>query len=245
MTRIDVRCVFDARTEGYARHMWAAAQRLANHPDMLAFHQHAPPPDRTSSWAHGEGLRGAMACCDGNDAINLVADSDTVVLKRGWDDDVRRVLVNFHCFGTTFMPVGGFGAGNEPTQMYKGKPTFTWVALRPGTRWSGCDPQREHTTLKVDTQALAELYGIPRGWELLRDVGWRLPGFLNDNGLTGFGMGRCRKALTGLSDYHEEFELMGQPFVAHQRGSCRIPYMTDPRSREFYEACDRWVKAPT
>jgi hypothetical protein len=48
--------------------------------------------------------------------------------------------------------------------------------------------------------------------------------------------------LKGLSDYHEEYHIeRGVPFVAHQRGSMRHVYRSDPMSVAFYAAIDRHI----
>ena len=95
--KINVHCVFDETTKNYAEYMCKVALQLANQPTQLSFFSHKPRDERRSSWTHGSGLISALTMCDRSTDINVIADSDTVLLKRGWDIDVYHVLKQYHC----------------------------------------------------------------------------------------------------------------------------------------------------
>lgn len=242
LRKINVRCVFDEQTKSYAEFAGKTAKKLAAHPELLTFTQHTPTDKRRGSWGHGQGLVEALSYCGNVEDINVMADSDTVLLRRGWDDVVREVLRTHHCFGTTFMNMGGFGTVNTSKYTYKNTPTFTWIALGPRLPWNELDPRREPTDMLIQDEEQAKLYGLTMGQTLLRDVGWRLPKFLQDHKLSAAGLKRGRVVLKGLSEYNEEFHLMpGDPFVAHQRGSNKHKFRSEPHSKAFYECCERWL----
>lgn len=241
MKQIYVHTVIDKNTSPYAERMTRIARELAKNPNDVIFSHWTAGP-QGSSWGHGEGLQRAFSSVSTRPGIHVIADSDTVLLKRGWDDDVRKQLQDVHCFGVAYDAIGSFSAGPGPVQTYKSAPNLTWLAFDSASAaWQLFEPQRADGNLEL-SPVLQRLYGLRPGDQLLRDVGWQLPMFLFIHQLKSRNLDRKREVLQGLSEYHEEFHLNGEPFVAHQRGSSKHQFMSEPHSRPFYLACDRWLE---
>lgn len=240
---ITVHTVADAQTLPYATKMKEVAKDLALKQQFIDFRFYEKPSARTSSWGHGDGLRLVFSMLPHDGRINVIADSDTCVLSTGWDLMVRNVLIvrKVHCFGPAYADIGEFGAGDGPVQTYKGTPNLTWVALHPDVDWTSFDPQREDDTMEISTPEMSQTFGLPVGHTLLRDVGWQLPMFLRDRGLTSLALDRERKVLKDLPDYNEEWSFENVPFLAHQRGSSKHPFMSEPHSGPFYRRIDDHV----
>lgn len=245
MKKITIHCVSSPQTAEYANRMFYIAQKLALHPQLLTMRTHESGR-QGSSRGHAEGLIDVFKSID-DEGIHVIADSDTVLLRRGWDDDTRRMLAprllgeGWDFFGTAYDLKGSFSAGSGPVQAYKQCPTFTWLALDgDATRWQAFDPRPTEGTLPIRDALTAHIYGLDIGDELLRDVGWRLPEYMAMRKWATLERGRA--VLAGLSEYNEEFHLDGKPFVAHQRGSSKHRFMSDPHSRPFYETCQLYLE---
>jgi hypothetical protein len=238
---IYVHVVLDKGTLPYAQRMLRVAREQASDPGFTACTWQAG--SRGSSWGHGEGLQQAFtSVATKPPGIHVIADSDTVLLKRNWDVDIRKQLEDVHCFGAAYDRIGSFSAGDGPSQTYKTCPNLTWLAFDSASApWHLFDPQRAETELEL-SPTLEQLYGLRPGDRLLRDVGWQLPMFLYVHQLKSRCLDRKREVLRSLPEYHEEWHLGTDPFLAHQRGSSKHPFMSDPHSRPFYMACDRWLE---
>lgn len=255
----------DEVTLGYARFMWETMLNLARNPDRLKLTIHCmsdPTPVRTAaaSWrsvndvrhpGSGRGSTGHGICVNdalsmtGDGDIHVIADSDTVVLARGWDTCVERVLEYNSCFGVRYEDPGGFSSGNSHIQTYKWCPNFVWIALSGKHDWRDLDAlPRKDQNVKITTLSLGSIYNLPVGYEVLCDVGWKLPEYLYLNKLWYTGLEQLKPTgpratvLKGLSDYHEEYHVDGVPFVAHHRGSMRHAYRQSEISKLFYAAVD-------
>ena len=197
---------------------------------------------------HAAGLNAAFSRTGTSDVINIIADSDTVMLKRGWDVFVAEKLRNFGVIGTCYEDIGGFSSGSTNVQTYKELPNLTWLALAPRYDFSefDCDPGK-HRNIQIDSAALASLYNLPVGYELVRDVGWKLPQYLQDNGISCRAFKQVKptseavKAVKSGNDYNEEYQWDGEPILAHQRGSHRHAFRTSEVSSAFYQACEAYL----
>jgi hypothetical protein len=266
---IHVHTQVDKSTVAYAKFMWETMLALAAHPDQLTITVHAMGPaaaDRSRDWIkHGtavvvpgrkndalHGSYGHAACImsalkmSGNGEIHIVADSDTVVIAKGWDNYIRNRLVNDNIgmIGTTYEDLGGFSSGGSTVQTYKKKPTFTWAALQPMHNWRDLDvlPNKAHK-IAINTPLLSEIYGLPQGYSVFGEAAYQIPQYLYNNKLTHEGWRQLKPTkdgivLKGLSDYHEEYHAENIPFVVHHRGSLRHAYRGDRISRQFYAAVD-------
>lgn len=179
--------------------------------------------------------------------INVFADSDTVILMKNWDYVLVNLLKYNGIVGTTFERIGGFCSGSGTSQMYKGKPSITWMALSPEYYWKEMDlmPNME-STIPIETEEQSEIFELPIGYTLLRDTGWKLPMFLHENKIPYLGFDHVAPgdphslALKGCENYNEEYQVDGEPFVGHQRGSRKHTFRQSPLSSTFYNACEKY-----
>lgn len=145
--------------------------------------------------------------------------------------------------GTQYEKYNGFSSGNSNIQQYKGKPTLTWLAFRHGFIPIGLSalPSKDFT-LPINDDLSSRIYGLPVGFQLLRDTGWEIPQFIHKNNLKFQVLENVKpsssnaKVLKGLSPYHDEFHLGKDPFLVHQRGSMTHLFYKDPLSKDFYAA---------
>lgn len=272
---IHVHTQVDKSTVPYAQFMWQTMLELANHPGSLKITVHCMGPkahDRAQKWVtqgeaviiqtpasiSHEGSTGHGACImdalkhTGDGAIHIIADSDTVVVARGWDDYVRFKLLNekLGIIGTTYEDPGGFSSGKNTVQTYKKVPSVTWCALTPMHDWRTLDvmPNKGHQ-IGITTETLSKIYNLPIGFSVFGEVGWQLPQYIYDNDLTYEGWEQVKaskgaKLIKGLSDYHEEYHVQeGMPFLLHHRGSLRHVYRGDRISNAFYSAVDTYLSS--
>lgn len=189
----------------------------------------------------------------GDGKIHVIADSDTVVVAKGWDDCLRHKLLNEGnaIVGTTYEDIGGFSSGTNTVQTYKKIPALTWCALSPMHDWHDLEvmPNKAHQ-VEITTPELAGIYNLPTGYSVFGEVGWQLPMYLHEHGLKYEGWRQLKPSgeaivLKGLSDYHEEFHVGNVPFITHHRGSLRHLYREDPISCKFYNAVDAYLAMET
>jgi hypothetical protein len=271
---IHVHSQSDKATIGYVTFMWESMRALANHPESLRLSLHCIGPTATErlkelpgnvksyyvpnaevdkgmsgSTAHGACIEHALQMTDDGD-IHLLVDADTVVLAKGWDDYVRLSVIDrkVGMIGTAVEDIGGFTSGGGTVQMAKNKPTVAWCALSPLHQWRmlKARPAKE-SSIPIKTEEQAKIYGLPVGYEVLRDVAWQIPEYLYYNGISYEAWKQLKPTkdatvLKGLSDYHEEYHVLGNvPFVVHQRGSMRHAYRGDRISQNFYAAVDAYL----
>jgi hypothetical protein len=281
-TTIHVHSSTDKRTIGYLLFLWESMKRLATRPDLLKFTAHCIGPvaaeattkelasdvkanavlvQRPGWLPESEPMNGSSghACCiddaltmfdDGN--IHIIADSDTVMVAKGWDDLVRIKLINegVGLFGVTYEGIGGFSSGGGHSQTYKDIPNLVWAAMSPKHAWKAIDSvrPRKGRDIPITNANESKTYNLPVGYSVLRDVGWQIPQYIRDNRISYEGLEHLKpsgsrvKIIRGLSDYHEEFHVGSVPFVIHQRGSLRHSYRGDQVSVTFYNAAETWIK---
>lgn len=185
---------------------------------------------------------------DDLELVRVIADSDTVMLKRGWDLRLVAETYKFDVIGTTYEDIGGFSSGSGNVQTYKGAPNLTWFAMAMHHDFSGlqCQPQKQ-STLLIEDEHMSALYNLPIGHALLRDVGWQIPEYLASHDRTWLAMFHVKPTNGALAiqtgnDYHEEYHITrGEPFVAHQRGSMKHPFRGNEISSKFYDAVERYL----
>jgi len=208
--------------------------------------------DFAGSYGHSLAIDAALAAFDSNH-INIISDTDVAVVAERWDEKVETVLIEneIDMFGTQLEKVGGFISGFSRIQQYKTKPSTTWLAFRPGVEVTGLStcPNKE-STLALDTLELADIFGLPLGFELFRDTGWRIPMFIHENMLSYKVLDLIKptedksKVLKNLNPYHDEFHLGDKPFLVHQRGSMTHLFRRDKLSKKFYYAVDEFLGMP-
>lgn len=270
---IHVHVSVDKSTTGYADFMWRTMLSLAARPELLRLTVHSMGPtaaerlkdlpQATMSQANSsDNLNGSFghAVCImdalskmGDDSIHVIADSDTVVVAKGWDDYVRLRIVNsgVGMMGTTYEDIDGFSSGNSNVQTYKKVPTFTWAALSPKHGWRHLDVMpNKSMEIAINTEELSKLYNLPIGYRVFGEAAWQVPGFLHNNGITFDAWPQLKPTksavvLQGLTDYHEEYHVESVPFIVHHRGSMRHAYRGSRISKAFYEKVDRYLAGET
>lgn len=205
------------------------------------------PKPMSGSNGHAAGLSSALTLT--GEAVDIIADADTVMLEINWDSTLLDLLKSYGIVGTCYEEVGGFSSGFGNVQTYKRKPSMTWFAMSPKYDWKKLDPRPSKSdNIKISNTELSELYNLPIGSELARDVGWKVPSYLRDNNIpyTVFDQIKptSKDALVLKSgiDYHEEYHHKGRPFLAHQRGSHKHKFRQNEISETFYSNCDLYMK---
>ena len=187
------------------------------------------------------------------DSINVISDTDIAIVYKNWDLEIIRVFQNpnISILGTQLEAIDGFSSGGSKYQQYKGKPSTTWLAFGSNVDVSGlsASPNKE-STIPIINQKLSRIYGLPVGFELVRDTGWQIPSFIEENQLEFKLLDMVKPTssqslvLKGLNPYHDEFHLDGKPFLVHQRGSMTHLFRRDPLSKKFYDATDKYLDIP-
>jgi hypothetical protein len=187
--------------------------------------------------------------------INIVADTDVVLLSKDWDRRIVDAMMGqrrLGIIGTRLEDIGGFSSGNTKYQQYKKKPTTTWMALSPRYDFSKLKvlPDKNNV-IEVTTDELSRLYNLPIGYFVVKDTGWQIPSYLEEHNIPYLAFDIVKptsseaQALKGTSPYHDEFHWDGVAFLAHQRGSMTHRFRIDPLSCDFYDACDRYLANPS
>lgn len=200
---------------------------------------------------HAAGLNRIMKALPTMAGHHVIADSDVAMLVRDWDEVIEDNFSNYHLIGTSYEDVGGFSSGNSKVQTYKKFPNANWLAIRSDCDLSALDwfPMKERN-LKIDTEAKAELYNLPLGYEMVCDGGWRFPGYCRDQAYRAKAMRQVKPTSTDAQivrtskDYNEEYQLDGRAFVGHQRGGSRHVFRDSEVSMAFYDCVERAVGVP-
>ena len=236
---IVVHSVYDRQTRPYMDRCWQLMSERASD-DALAFRAYEITSHGSSGHAHG--LQQALQSANPDD-LNVFCDSDVAVIKKGWDQVLRDAARDgLHVVGAPYEDVGGLCSGSGPVQTYKKYPSFVFLAAMPGTPIKKLNPMpNKGQTLAISNQKLSQRYNLPMYSQLLCDVGWQLPQFLEDWSLSSFVFENTRlrdwAGCKACDKSQELYLLNGEPFLAHQRSSSKIPYM-EAQSRTFYSAVD-------
>jgi hypothetical protein len=203
------------------------------------------------SSGHGKALNFAKETFR-REEVNVLSDSDVAMTMKNWDNLLLKVFDgdSVHVIGTQYEGIGGYASKDAVQQSYKGLPTATWMAFRPGTNLNNLDfmPDKENR-IAIEVERLGSIFGIPEGFELLRDVGWQIPKFLIDNGLNYQVFEIVKPSspdavvLQGVLDYHDEFHYGGKPILIHQRGSMKHRFRKSRFSESFYNSLEKYYAA--
>lgn len=276
MKKLVVHTTVDKNTFEYVESMCATAKALASFPKEITFIAHVMgdvfhelsmsshvdearavkmdneatrDPNRGTSNDHALCIMDALSMTD-NERIHVIADSDTSLLAKGWDNYIRqRMAAGIGIIGTTYEDLGGFSSGSGIGQTYKRIPNFIFAALNPIHDWRNLSilPDKRHRVI-INTQELSETYNLPLGQQVFGEAGWQLPQFLRDNGISYEGWTQLKPTkdaivLKGLTDYSEEYHVDGSiPFVAHQRGGRKHAFKRHELSTNFFNAVDAHLK---
>ena len=204
-------------------------------------------PDNSGSVGHALGIQAFLSNLK-QDHINIISDSDCVVLCKNWDEKIKNILENKGIAGTTYEDIGGFSSGNSTVQTYKNIPNFTWAALSPEYNWNFDAMCQKQENLQITTVEQSQTFNLPIGYSLLREGNWKLPVHLKENRIPYYSFKFVRpssqeaKAVLSGEDYHTEYQLQdGTPFVAHQRGSMSKAFRHHHLSKTFYDACELYL----
>lgn len=204
-------------------------------------------PDSTGSVGHALGIQSFLSNLKEND-INVISDSDCVMLMKDWDLEITNVLRDNGIAGTVYEDIGGFSSGNGSVQTYKKIPNFTWAALGPKHDWNFDAMCQKQENLPISSEELSKIFNLPIGSSLLREGNWKLPIHLHEKQISYYSFEFVRptsglaKAVLSGEDYHTEYQLKdGRPFVAHQRGSMSKAFRQHHLSKTFYDACERYL----
>lgn len=199
------------------------------------------------SSGHAAGLNSAFKA-SGGEGIDIIADTDTVIVIKDWDIVLGKILSDYAIIGTSYEQRGGVTSGHGNVQTYKTSPNLTWVAF--SSRYPFHEVDASHIlwrNLPIKTAEQAELYGLQVGDYLLRDVGWKIPKFLKKHSAKSCILTHTKpetgnsKVLKIANHYNEEFQLDGIPFIVHQRGSRKHAFRSEPLSAPFYAAAENYI----
>lgn len=259
---INVHVSVDAFSIPYFEYMIKNYRALAFKPDEVRFYAQCmdkceasalkltPYVKAVSQQHHSEGhansINSALKMGRELGGNNLIADSDTVMLAYGWDEIVERELQYVGVLGATFAPLDT--SSNQRRLMYVDKPMFTWFAFSSQFDLTGIDASPAmHSDLPITDERLSRIYGLPVGYALFRDTGWKVPEFLDRHSVSYKTLLHARprtdaRAVKTNDNYNEEYQLDGIPFVGHQRGSRKHTFKSPPHSSIFYSACESYIK---
>lgn len=206
----------------------------------------------SSSAYHAYALNAALNDIDYiSSQISILADSDTVMLQRGWDVILEEILSKYDMTGIAYEDINGYSSGTGKLQTYKNLPAGAWLAMSTihQVKWSELDMTQGSTTpILIDTDELSRIYNLPVGYSVFPgEAGWRIPQFIYEHKLTYLTLSHVKPTKTAKviktgQDYHEEFWLPdGTPIIAHQRGSRKHAFRSMPLSAPFYDACDAHI----
>lgn len=209
--------------------------------------------DVKGSYGHALAINQALKTLTPN-AINIISDSDIAIVFQNWDSllfDLFNRNIPCSVLGTQLEPIGGFSSGDSKFQQYKQKPTTTWLAISPKYNFKKLSVLPDKSTFKIiKSEKDALLYNLPKGYNLVKDTGWQIPKYLNDNKFPYKVLDIVSPkssdsiVLKGISEYHDEFHYKGEPFLVHQRGSMRHKFRVDPLSKHFYNSVDQFLGFP-
>lgn len=189
---------------------------------------------------HGLAINAALPQFDKN-SHNLIADTDMVIVVAGWDETLRATLGTHDVFSVAFQRP--FSEAVE--RYYENRPTVSWLAFKVGTDVKGLDvsPLKERH-LSIDTPSLSMAYGLPIGSAMICDTGWRLPVFLIDHGLTHLSLSEVETSIVFRpGSTYVEYHYDRTPYIVHMLRSAKLPFRMSQRSRDFYDACERYLQA--
>lgn len=209
--------------------------------------------DVQGSYGHALAINKALKTLTLN-SINIISDTDIAIVSQNWDCVLFDLLsTNSQCsvLGTQLEPIGGFSSGDSKYQQYKKKPTTTWLALSPKYDFKNLSVLPDKSTFElIDNEKDSLLYNLPIGYSLVKDTGWQIPRYLDDNKLSYKVLDIVSPksdnaiVLKGISEYHDEFHYNGEPFLVHQRGSMTHKFRVDPLSKDFYNAVEKFLGFP-
>lgn len=179
-------------------------------------------------------------------------DVDTAMLVTDWDELICNLFEDYDVFGVPYEPIGGFSSGDGKIQTYKNFPNAVWVALKEGLPWGDVSwwPAKESNVL-INTEELSDVYSLPKGYQVVRDVGCELPVYCYNKGYKSMSFAyvnpssSASRVIATDNDYSEEFQYDGVAIVGHQRGSCRNPFRETELSSGFYNAVEKSVGVPS
>lgn len=208
----------------------------------------ALPFGNSGSIAHMLGIKASLQNFEENE-INIIADSDTVMLIKGWDTILTRLMKYQDVVGTIYEDIGGFSSGSDTAQTYKRVPNFTWCALTTRQSWDFDVSADKANLFPIETEQHSKAFNLPIGYSLFREPCWKFPLYLYENFISYYSLEFVRptsgkaKAVTSGEDYHTEYTLDdGTPFVAHQRGSMSKAFKVHPLSKSFYDAVEAYIR---
>jgi len=202
----------------------------------------------SGSVGHASGIVSFLSSLE-KGKINILSDSDCLMLVRGWDSILTDLIKDYGVVGATYEDIGGFSSGDADVQTYKRLPNASWLAFSPDYSWD-FDPMCDKgNSLLIDSQELSETFNLPIGKSLFREPMWQLPVYIRKNSIKSYPLKFIRptsglaKAVQSGEDYHTEYQLEdGTPFLAHQRGSLSKAFRQHHLSRTFYDACESYIR---
>lgn len=206
----------------------------------------------SGSNGHAAGLEGFRRVHNALNGDHIIADVDTLIVQRDWDSIICELLERYDVIGAPYEPIGGFTTGNGKIQSYKNTPSAVWLGLSERVDWSTLSwwPNKEEN-LYISTQKNSDVYGLPIGYEVAKDVGWELCDFIDKHNLKKLCFDHVKpssakaKVLINSSDYSEEYQLDGEAFVVHQRGSSQNKFKISDLSKKFLTEVENQTAKPT
>lgn len=214
---------------------------------------------------HGESLNFLISRLENDENYTLISDIDVAMVKKNWDIDALNLMKDNDIIGHPFEGSAMFKVGKRPDNAMRPQktPTTTWMLINNAK--SQIWKQLDFTHSKDEEQPIsnedADLYGVPEGFYLAKDIGWRIPKFLKQHQLKYHSFTNINKNsnLTPIifSDVPrdmpwgdgthksgwtcEEGMLNGEPFLVHQMLSQRWKFKCSNVSKTFYDTVDEYL----
>jgi hypothetical protein len=208
-------------------------------------------PRLSGSNGHAAGLAGVARTMPHISGHHVIADVDTILLCNSWDTELCLLLEQYDLIGAPYEKIGGFSSGSTKIQTYKDFPTAVWVALKHGHPWAEVNwwPEKGNN-IPINSPELSDIFRLPQGYEVIRDVGWHLCQFSYENNLKSATFDHVKptsgqvKVLTTDNDYNEEYQWRSKAWIGHQRGSSRNPFRETSMSVKFFQTVEAAIGAP-
>ena len=211
------------------------------------------------SRAHAFGLNLALEKMNTNN-INIFSDSDTAMVYPKWDLKLIELFSGgIDIIGTSYRSMEDHSSHEQASkqQCYKKGPNTTWLAINAGCNLNGLDltPFTPTRIIPIRDEESSKVFNLPIGYDLLTDVGWRIPLHIMDNNLNYSYLKNINpthkkskvlkydtEVVDAVRHYNEEYHLLeGIPFVMHQRGSSKHEFRNNIHSTLFYNKLEMYI----
>ena len=117
--------------------------------------------------------------------FTLISDIDVAIIKKDWDKDVMPLFKDFDVIGIPHEETKTFELGNGANNAHRphGSPTIIWMIFKNNSIWKNLDFTHSKDEEHCISEEESKLYNIPANSYLAKDIGWKIPKFLQENNI--------------------------------------------------------------